>query len=78
MERISQISLLSRKPIPNKSGFSADYPTLMAIKDRSINKASDRNKHTKWHGRPAHVLTGETPVPRDRCGSISTAFRLNV
>ena len=42
---------------------------------RTPNKASGRNKHTKWHGRPAHVLTGETPVPRDGYGSTSTASR---
>ena len=28
-------------------------------------KTSGCNKHNKWHVRPAHVLTGETPVPRD-------------
>ena len=28
-----------------------------------------RCTHTKWHVRPAHVLTGETPVPQDRYGS---------
>jgi len=35
----------------------------------------ERQKHTKWHGRPAHVLTGETPVPRDGYGSISITSR---
>ena len=25
----------------------------------------------RWHGRPAHVLTGETPVLRDGYGSIT-------
>ena len=38
-------------------------------------EAIGKIKHSKWHGRPAHVLTGEMPVPRVGYGRISTASR---
>ena len=32
---------------------------------------------SRWYGRPAHVLTGETPVPHDGYGRISIAASLS-
>jgi len=61
----------AKKP-EGTSGFLHSFNAIRALGF----KASGRSKHTKWHGRLAHVLTGETPVPRDGYGSISTASRL--
>ncbi len=67
----ANLHLDSRKLYHRLSSKSPAIPSGLVVAQshmgqmRQLCYARGRNKHTKWHGRPAHVLTGETPVLRD-------------